>query len=204
VSANLESDVWMALHHPDGTKKSGIDRDAVTKAVKDKVQREAQALDDKIQALRQTILARPLPPPPAPPRARPYVAEPGVDNKYLPNPPGTDKVRAVLNELKPVPRARLDYFKSLDQEPLIQDGTIDRTGWWIYVERVELRPDGWIADLRVLAKIDASRAANHRLYVSAAPRERYQYQNGAIQFLGLEPDPNVTGPPRINGLAPGQ
>jgi Exonuclease VII, large subunit len=115
-----------------------------------------------------------------------YVADP--NNKFtsnLPNPPGTAAVRAVLNKLRPVPQDRINHFAPLDRDPLSKK--YPRNGWWIYVDKVELRHDGWIAEVKTNGRFDVKGTAFPEVYSFWV--ERYQFQNGDLKYLGGRFDP---------------
>ena len=118
-----------------------------------------------------------------------YVADP--NNKFssnLPNPPGTAAVRAVLNQLCPVPQDRINHFAPLDHDPLSDQ--YPRSGWWIYVDKVELRPDGWITEVKTTVRFDSSRSTGPGIpNVYSFWVERYQFQNGVLEYLGGRFDP---------------
>jgi hypothetical protein len=99
-------------------------------------------------------------------------------NTRFPNPPGADQVRTVLGRLQPTPADRVAYFAVLDEDPLIDQVT--HNGWWLLVDRVELRPDGWIAEVMARPKF---LPGNTGPSVSAYWRERYQYRNGTLHYL---------------------
>jgi hypothetical protein len=150
---------------------------------------------DQRQRQRQKNRSRPAPIEPVahPDRAQPpdpvFVPKPwyqvddptkGPNNKFA-DPPGAAEVRAVLNRVQPVPDDRVRYFAPLDQDPLSDQAP--RNGWWMTVEKVERRADGWIAEIDATVKFDASRCA-FIPHVHSTWTERYQWQNDQLHYLG--------------------
>jgi len=148
----------------------------------------------------------PAPPPDVPAASKdtdrdrvfvPYVADPS--NKFssnLPNPPGTASVRSVLNKVRPVSQDRLNFFRPLDRDPLAQQYPL--AGWWIYVDKVDPRPDGWIAEVKVTVRFDATQCTGEGIpRVSSYWVERYQYRDGTLTYLGGRSDSPFLPFPKI-------
>ena len=116
----------------------------------------------------------------------PYVADPNNRfNKNIPNPPGTAQVRAVLNKLRPVPQDRINHFAPLDRDPLSK--RYPRKGWRIYVDKVELRADGWITEVKTNVRFEVKGGFIPEVFSFWV--ERYQFQNGELKYLGGHFDP---------------
>jgi hypothetical protein len=121
-----------------------------------------------------------------------YVQDPrNPFTSSLPNPPGVQVVRAVLNQWRPVPQDRLDYFAALDHDPLSDH--YPRKKWWVYVKSVQPRPDGWIADVMVNVQFDMARVTGpgRRPTVSSFWCERYQLQGDVLTYQGGHHEPRL-------------
>ena len=60
-----------------------------------------------------------------------------------------------MNLIQPVPQDRINFFSAIDRDP--RSELYPRNGWWIYVDKVELRPDGWIAELMTTVRFNTKR-----------------------------------------------
>jgi hypothetical protein len=114
-----------------------------------------------------------------------YVIDPTHKyDRHFSNPPGAREVRDVLDKLRPVTKDRMDYFAPIDEE--LKNRHCLRLGWWLYVKKVELNPNGWTAEVSTSVKLSSP------YYVTGSWIERYKYVDGELTYLNGWYEPSAT------------
>lgn len=137
---------------------------------------------------------------PVPPEEAPTPLEPDRPNPYMVrshpyplasmrNPGRFDAVVAVLKKMRPVPDARIQFYKWLENEqsPLVFQG------WKTVVKDVVSTPTGWEAEVWVSPQVltkDETPAILFNRFV-----ERYSFSNGELTFVGGHPRPGQSDEP---------